>query len=108
MALKICQVKVWAGFFPVFAFVVSGYEHSVANMYYIPAGLFAKANPLYVQAGGFTSEALAGLGWKSFILTNLLPVTIGNIIGGSLFVGGIYWLAFKKKISYHPSIQKNG
>lgn len=100
--------KVWAGFFPIFAFVISGYEHSVANMYYIPAGLFAKSNPLYVKAGGFASEALAGLTWKSFIITNLLPVTIGNIIGGALFVGGIYWLIFKKKINPQTSIQKNG
>lgn len=89
--------KIIAGFFPIFAFVISGFEHSVANMYYIPAALFAKANPVYVEASHITQEALAGLTWQSFFINNLIPVTIGNFIGGSIIVSGLYWLIIKKK-----------
>lgn len=84
--------KVWAIFFPIMAFVVSGYEHCVANMYYIPAGIFAAANPAYVQAAesayGYTAAQLAEtLTWGNLLLSNLLPVTLGNIVGGMVFVG---------------------
>lgn len=75
--------KVFCIFFPIWLFVTSGYEHSIANMYYIPAGLFA--------AHGGT----AGLTWGSFLLGNLLPVTIGNIIGGAIFVGCAFYGALK-------------
>ena len=84
--------KVWAIFFPIMAFVVSGYEHCVANMYYIPAGIFAASNPAYVQAAesayGYTAAQLAEtLTWGNLLLSNLLPVTLGNIVGGMVFVG---------------------
>ncbi len=94
-AAKDIAGKVLAGFFPIFAFVISGYEHSVANMYYIPAGIFAKANHLYVEASHLQAEALSTLTWRGFFINNLIPVTIGNIIGGSLFVGAMYWYIFK-------------
>ena len=84
--------KVWACFFPILAFVVSGYEHCVANMYYIPAGIFAAANESYVEAAmsayGYTAQQLeATLTWGNMLVSNLLPVTLGNIAGGMLFVG---------------------
>lgn len=65
-------------------------------MYYIPAGILAKANPAWVQAAGtlgVTPEKLAHLNWGSFVAKNLIPVTLGNIVGGSVFVGTIYWLS---------------
>ena len=64
-----------------------------ANMYYIPAGIFAAGNPAYVQKAqelyGLGEEKLTGLNWGSFVTVNLLPVTIGNIIGGAVMVGGV-------------------
>lgn len=100
-AAKDAAGKVLAIFFPIFAFVVSGYEHCIANMYYIPAGIFASHNQDYVNIAieryGYTAEQLAGLNWKSFFIGNLLPVTIGNIIGGMFFVGVSLYFANKKK-----------
>ena len=85
--------KVLAIFFPILAFVVSGFEHCVANMYYIPAGFFTTGNPAYVQKAQelyrLEAEKLAGLNWGNFVAVNLLPVTIGNIIGGAVMVGGV-------------------
>lgn len=88
--------KLLAIFFPIWLFITSGFEHSIANMYYIPAGILAKANPAWVQAAGtlgVTPEKLAHLNWGSFVVKNLIPVTLGNIVGGSVFVGTIYWLS---------------
>lgn len=83
--------KIWAIFFPILAFVVSGYEHCVANMYYIPAGIFAAANETYagvaMETYGYTAAQLAELNWVNFIVKNLIPVTLGNIVGGMVFVG---------------------
>ncbi len=89
--------KIWAVFFPIWLFITSGFEHSVANMYYIPAGIFAKASPQLAEAAlaaGVTAEGLARLNWGSFLLQNLLPVTLGNIVGGAGFVGAAYWFAY--------------
>lgn len=89
--------KLMAIFFPIWLFITSGFEHSVANMYYIPAGIMAKANPAWAAEAlkfGVTPEKLAHLNWGTFAFNNLLPVTLGNIIGGGLFVGGIYWFAY--------------
>jgi formate/nitrite transporter len=86
--------KIFAIFFPIWLFITSGFEHSIANMYYIPAGILAKANPLYVQqalAMGVTAESLDHLNWASFLTGNLIPVTLGNMIGGIIFVGGLFW-----------------
>lgn len=82
---KTVMDKIIGLFFPIFLFVASGYEHSVANMYYIPAGIFA-------DAAGTTD-----LTWGMFALSNLLPVTIGNIIGGAVFVAAIYYLIYMKE-----------
>ena len=89
--------KVMTIFFIICLFVTSGFEHSIANMYYIPAGILAKQNPDWVAHANVTAERLANLNWTTFFTKNLLPVTIGNIIGGVCFVGALYWVAFKKK-----------
>ncbi|NOQ93938.1 MAG: formate transporter FocA [Methylophaga sp.] len=86
--------KVLAILFPITAFVAMGFEHSVANMYFISAGLVAKQQPELVQLVG--SLNLEQLTVSSFLLNNLVPVTLGNIIGGSVFVGLFYWFIYLK------------
>ena len=89
--------KVLAVVFPVSAFVAAGFEHSVANMYFIPLGLFVKAwgpAALWPQIGD--AAAYAGLTWPAFFVS-LIPVTIGNIIGGGALVGGVYWFIYLRK-----------
>lgn len=91
--------KIFAIFFPIWLFITSGFEHSVANMYYIPAGILAKQNPVWMAAAlehGLPLAKLQGLTWTNFLWRNLLPVTLGNILGGSAFVMGAYLLAFRK------------
>lgn len=87
-------------FFPIFVFVISGFEHCVANMYYIPAGIMAAGNPAYAEKAGelygITAQQLEGLSWGGMV-NNLIPVTIGNIIGGMVFVGLVYWYLYQKK-----------
>ncbi|MDW7673911.1 MAG: formate/nitrite transporter family protein [Bacillota bacterium] len=94
--------KVVGIFFVITAFVASGFEHSIANMYFIPAGIFAKTIPAVVQAGGLAPELLASLTWQSFIYKNLIPVTLGNIVGGVLFVGMAYWSVFLQEEKTAP------
>ncbi len=92
--------KIFAIFFPIWLFITSGFEHSVANMYYIPAGIMAKANPAYAQAAidaGLTQKSLDALNWGTFFTHNLIAVTLGNIAGGAVFVGMIYWFLYLKK-----------
>lgn len=91
--------KIWAIFFPIFAFVVGGFEHCVANMFYIPAGIFASFNPNYVQIAqetyGITSKQLENLSFLGSF-HNFLPVTLGNIFGGMFFVSIPLFLIYKK------------
>jgi formate/nitrite transporter len=90
--------KVLAVLFPVSAFVAAGFEHSVANMYFIPLGLFMKAwgpAEMWSQIGN-SAAAYAGLTWPAFFLS-LIPVTIGNIIGGGALVGGVYYFIYLRK-----------
>lgn len=92
--------KLFAIFFPIWLFITSGFEHSVANMYYIPAGIMAKGTKAWADAAialGVTPEMLSNLNWGSFFLKNLLPVTLGNIVGGGIFVGAIYWYVYIKR-----------
>ncbi len=84
--------KVFASWFPIMAFVAGGFEHSIANMYYIFTGLLAKAN--FTSLSTVSSSELANLNYSGF-LYNLLFSTLGNIIGGGVFIGSIYWLIFK-------------
>ncbi len=87
--------KIAAIIFPITAFVAAGFEHSVANMYFVPIGLAIKDfDPAFAASTGLD---LSGLTWGAFLLNNLLPVTIGNIIGGSVFVAAIYWMIFLRK-----------
>lgn len=88
--------KIFSIFFPIWLFITSGFEHSVANMYYIPAGILAKANDSFAALTGLSQEALNSLTWGSFAINNLIPVTLGNIVGGGIFVGMVYWYSFKK------------
>lgn len=88
--------KIFSMFFPIWIFVTSGFEHSIANMYFIPAGIFAKGNELYVALSSVSSEALGNLTWQGMFLYNLLPVTLGNIVGGAFCVATAYWLSFNK------------
>jgi len=84
--------KIAAIIFPITAFVAAGFEHSIANMYFIPFGLLIKAfDPAFVAEKGLD---LANLTWGNFFINNLLPVTIGNIIGGGVLVAAIYWSVF--------------
>lgn len=92
--------KLLAIFFPIWLFITSGFEHSVANMYYIPVGLLAKSNQVWVDAAlklGVTADKIANHTWGTFFIKNLIPVTLGNIVGGSIFVGMIYWLSYLYK-----------
>lgn len=88
--------KIFSIFFPIWLFITSGFEHSVANMYYIPAGIMAKANGSFAELSNLSQEALASLTWSSFAIHNLIPVTLGNIVGGGIFVGMAYWYVYKK------------
>lgn len=97
-AAKDITGKLLAIFFPIWLFITSGFEHSVANMYYIPAGILAKSNPKWVEAAalyGVTPEKLEHLNWTTFFINNEIPVTLGNIVGGAILVGGYYWFVYK-------------
>ncbi len=89
--------KILAIYFPIMAFVASGFEHSVANMFFIPYGLFLKGSSTVVDATGKAASAFSNLTWGNLFTKNLIPVTIGNIIGGALFVGMLYWYIYLKK-----------
>ncbi|MEQ8211504.1 MAG: formate transporter FocA [Lacipirellulaceae bacterium] len=88
--------KILAILFPITAFVAAGFEHSVANMYFVPAGLFVKsfAEEHFWEIVDKTSTEFVGLNWENFLVANLLPVTLGNIVGGSLMVGLVYWFVY--------------
>ncbi len=93
VAAKDVPGKILGIYFPIMAFVASGFEHSIANMYFIPMGMMLKNNSLVVAASGLAGN-LGRLNWSGFIFNNLLPVTIGNIIGGAFFVATIYWYVY--------------
>lgn len=90
--------KVLVIFFPIWIFVTSGFEHSVANMYYIPAGILAAADPALAERAasvGLSPEALANLNWGVMLQANLLPVTLGNVVGGGVLVALAYWFVYR-------------
>jgi formate transporter len=84
---------------PITAFVAAGFEHSVANMYFIPLAMMVKAwaSPDFFSAIGKTPADFPAINWSNFLVGNLLPVTIGNIIGGAVLVGGVYWYIYLRK-----------
>lgn len=84
--------KILSIIFPITAFVAAGFEHSVANMYFIPEALLIKGlDPAFAANSGL---ALDQLTWPSFFVRNLLPVTIGNVIGGAVLVAAVYWIIY--------------
>ena len=95
--------KVLAVIFPISAFVAAGFEHSVANMYLVPVALFIKAlaPETWLLLGGTTAER-ATLTWMSFLVRNLLPVTLGNILGGAGMVGAVYWFVYRRPADRPP------
>ena len=79
---------------PVSAFVAAGFEHSIANMYCVAVGLLLAAwDPAYVAARGLEAQT-ATLSWGGFLVDNLLPVTIGNVLGGAVLVAAVYWSVY--------------
>lgn len=79
--------KMLSCYLPIMAFVTSGFEHSVANMYFIPTGLLIAAEK---------GRNIPGLTWSTFFLGNLIPVTLGNVLGGVIFVAFAYWFVHQK------------
>ena len=88
--------KILAVIFPITAFVAAGFEHSIANMYFIPVGLFIKAGApaSFWSSIGMSAADFSNLTWSNILINNLLPVTIGNIIGGTVLVGFVYWALY--------------
>jgi formate/nitrite transporter FocA (FNT family) len=99
MAARYIGGKVLAIFFPIMAFVTSGFEHAIANMYFIPAGIFARSIPGARLASGLDPAVIDQLGWGAMWQNNLIAVTLGNLIGGGLFVGMVYWWVYHYKNS---------
>jgi formate/nitrite transporter len=87
--------KILAILFPITAFVASGFEHSIANMYFIPMGLLLKAEPEVVAAAGKAVSDLVNLNWLGFA-GNLVSVTTGNIFGGGFLVAVVYWFIYRR------------
>ena len=81
---------------PVAAFVAAGFEHCIANIYFIPLGLFIKAGApeSFWSALGKAPTDFPALTWENFVVANLLPVTLGNVLGGSVLVGLAYWFIY--------------
>ncbi len=96
--------KIGAIFFPILLFVVGGFEHCVANMYYLPAGLLAISNEKYLalasETYGLGAQQLATLTLPHILLQNILPVTLGNIVGGTLFIGLPLYLLYGNKAAH--------
>jgi formate/nitrite transporter len=94
MAAQDIAGKILAIFFPIMAFVASGFEHAIANMYFIPAGIFARHFPGARLASGLDPTVIDQLDWLAMWQNNLIAVTLGNLIGGGLFVGAVYWWSY--------------
>jgi formate/nitrite transporter len=82
--------------FPIAAFVAAGFEHCVANMYFLPLALFIKSDAAFLAAAGKTAADYGALTWANALLGNLLPVTLGNIVGGAGLVGAVYGFVYPK------------
>ena len=91
--------KIFAIIPPVSAFVAAGFEHSIANIYYLSIALFIKAGApdSFWASIHKTAADFPALTWTNFLIGNLLPVTIGNIIGGSVMVGAVYWFVYLRQ-----------
>ncbi|MCR1566032.1 formate transporter FocA [Mixta sp.] len=95
--------KMFAMVLPVSMFVACGFEHSIANMFMIPMGIVIRdfASPEFWQATGATAAQFPNLTLSHFIIDNLIPVTIGNIIGGGVLVGLTYWVIYLRGHTAH-------
>jgi formate transporter FocA len=84
---------------PITAFVACGFEHCVANMYFVPFAIFVRAfaPDVFWGAAGATPDAFANIQWAAFLQNNLLPVTVGTMIGGALMVAAVYWSIYLRK-----------
>jgi formate/nitrite transporter len=87
---------------PIAAFVAAGFEHCVANMFFIPMGLLVKSDEAFVSSQSSLPD-LSDLTWERFVTANLVPVTIGNIFGGAVMVGAIYWFVYLREAREAPS-----
>lgn len=96
MSAKDSAGRIISAFLPVCYFVLCGFEHCVANMYYIPAGLMAKAVPAYAQLAAESWLDLSALTVSNFVVKNLIPVTIGNILGG-VILSLLMWFCYLRK-----------
>ncbi|MFN0096033.1 MAG: formate/nitrite transporter family protein [Dehalococcoidia bacterium] len=85
--------KLLAIIFPVTAFITAGFENSIANMYFIPMGIMLRGEPSAVEASGLPAATVAELSWLDFA-ANLMPVTVGNILGGTVLIWGVYWVIY--------------
>jgi len=97
--------KILSIIFPISAFVAAGFEHCVANMYLIPMGLLIRsgAGNSFWQETGVKAEMFPDLTAGHFLVNNLVPVTIGNLIGGTIMVGAVYWFVYLR----NPSRRNN-
>jgi formate/nitrite transporter len=91
--------RVATAMLPIAAFVAAGFEHCIANIYFIPIALFIKAGApaSFWTAIGKAPADYPALTWENFLLANLLPVTLGNMIGGSVMVAAVYWFIYLRK-----------
>jgi formate transporter len=91
--------RVVAIIFPITGFVAAGFEHCIANMYFIPYAILVKAcaPDTFWQSIGTTAASYNSITWGAFFVNNLIPVTIGNIIGGVFFVALVYWVIYLRK-----------
>lgn len=96
MSAKDAAGKILGLFLPIMLFVLCGYEHCVANMYYIPAGLLAMNNPAYAQAAVAAGVNTSVLTWGNYFIAHLLPVTLGNMAGGC-GIGAVYWWIYLRE-----------
>jgi formate/nitrite transporter len=99
--------KIFSCWFPIMAFVTIGFEHSVANMFFIPLGIFVANDPAIatVLSGAKVSTVnlIGNTGWYNFLITNLVPVTLGNIVGAVLFVACLYWWVYIRSPLCYPA-----
>jgi len=104
-AAKDTAGKVLMGFLPIMAFIIAGFEHCVANMFYLSAALFAKSNDAIVALYHGPMGKLDKID-IAHIINNLIPVTIGNIVGGGIIIAGLYCVIYKKKEKINNTIAK--
>ena len=109
LAARSVADKVLAIVGPITAFVAAGFEHSIANMYFLPFGVVVKrwASPSFWTSIHAKPEDFPHVGWSKFFLSNLLPVTIGNMIGGVGMVGLVYWFIYLRPARGDPAPERS-